>query len=119
MIRRPPRSTRTDTLFPYTTLFRSQAVDVRRAGARRSVPERQPGLHAGWSLRGPADVARCEVPAQEAVQAVGFVHPFADVLVLDAVEDIAHASEPGSRAPALLGAARSDQPGGSERKSDG
>src|SRR3546814_12224653 len=25
MIRRPPRSTRTDTLFPYTTLFRSQA----------------------------------------------------------------------------------------------
>src|SRR3546814_15241851 len=28
MIRRPPRSTRTDTLFPYTTLFRS---DVSRA----------------------------------------------------------------------------------------
>src|SRR3546814_2157220 len=28
MIRRPPRSTRTDTLFPYTTLFRSQ-VDER------------------------------------------------------------------------------------------
>src|SRR3546814_3726480 len=27
MIRRPPRSTRTDTLFPYTTLFRSQAQD--------------------------------------------------------------------------------------------
>src|SRR3546814_16617729 len=31
MIRRPPRSTRTDTLFPYTTLFRSRAaVDIRR-----------------------------------------------------------------------------------------
>src|SRR3546814_8798115 len=30
MIRRPPRSTRTDTLFPYTTLFRSvAAVDDR------------------------------------------------------------------------------------------
>src|SRR3546814_15106148 len=28
MIRRPPRSTRTDTLFPYTTLFRSNAPDV-------------------------------------------------------------------------------------------
>src|SRR3546814_7821352 len=28
MIRRPPRSTRTDTLFPYTTLFRSQEADV-------------------------------------------------------------------------------------------
>src|SRR3546814_17388034 len=27
MIRRPPRSTRTDTLFPYTTLFRSKADD--------------------------------------------------------------------------------------------
>src|SRR3546814_18520794 len=26
MIRRPPRSTRTDTLFPYTTLFRSEAL---------------------------------------------------------------------------------------------
>src|SRR3546814_2082381 len=26
MIRRPPRSTRTDTLFPYTTLFRSWAI---------------------------------------------------------------------------------------------
>src|SRR3546814_3754949 len=28
MIRRPPRSTRTDTLFPYTTLFRSGALDT-------------------------------------------------------------------------------------------
>src|SRR3546814_18690500 len=28
MRRRPPRSTRTDTLFPYTTLFRSIAIDL-------------------------------------------------------------------------------------------
>src|SRR3546814_16777210 len=28
MIRRPPRSTRTDTLFPYTTLFRSRAYPI-------------------------------------------------------------------------------------------
>src|SRR3546814_3601413 len=28
MIRRPPRSTRTDTLFPYTTLFRSRFVEL-------------------------------------------------------------------------------------------
>src|SRR3546814_19573688 len=36
MIRRPPRSTRTDTLFPYTTLFRSPvpARQVPRAGDR-------------------------------------------------------------------------------------
>src|SRR3546814_2644877 len=31
MIRRPPRSTRTDTLFPYTTLFRSEEKDGSRA----------------------------------------------------------------------------------------
>src|SRR3546814_6878630 len=30
MIRRPPRSTRTDTLFPYTTLFRSHLSRLRR-----------------------------------------------------------------------------------------
>src|SRR3546814_15541691 len=38
MIRRPPRSTRTDTLFPYTTLFRSEleiAVGVTVEAARR------------------------------------------------------------------------------------
>src|SRR3546814_5587751 len=34
MIRRPPRSTRTDTLFPYTTLFRS-AIVPRKAWAAR------------------------------------------------------------------------------------
>src|SRR3546814_19581764 len=39
MIRRPPRSTRTDTLFPYTTLFRSVVLrpqaDSRHHGFRR------------------------------------------------------------------------------------
>src|SRR3546814_1719519 len=34
MIRRPPRSTRTDTLFPYTTLFRSPAAQARQPGHR-------------------------------------------------------------------------------------
>src|SRR3546814_8871172 len=39
MIRRPPRSTRTDTLFPYTTLFRSLADHLVRVGdeVRRQV----------------------------------------------------------------------------------
>src|SRR3546814_15271951 len=32
MIRRPPRSTRTDTLFPYTTLFRSEEAEHRGVG---------------------------------------------------------------------------------------
>src|SRR3546814_8055437 len=38
MIRRPPRSTRTDTLFPYTTLFRSirgSSAKLARSKARR------------------------------------------------------------------------------------
>src|SRR3546814_5839566 len=42
MIRRPPRSTRTDTLFPYTTLFRSSAAsgwrNVRSDPSRHRVP---------------------------------------------------------------------------------
>src|SRR3546814_10510350 len=38
MIRRPPRSTRTDTLFPYTTLFRSNRLgDMMKIGRRGSV----------------------------------------------------------------------------------
>src|SRR3546814_3748511 len=36
MIRRPPRSTRTDTLFPYTTLFRSKDAPVPDIDAHRS-----------------------------------------------------------------------------------
>src|SRR3546814_756109 len=35
MIRRPPRSTRTDTLFPYTTLFRSDNLQPLILGIRR------------------------------------------------------------------------------------
>src|SRR3546814_9050395 len=35
MIRRPPRSTLTDTLFPYTTLFRSKVAKVRGRGILR------------------------------------------------------------------------------------
>src|SRR3546814_13696462 len=35
MIRRPPRSTRTDTLFPYTTLFRSAPDGIVEAAGRR------------------------------------------------------------------------------------
>src|SRR3546814_13301625 len=42
MIRRPPRSTRTDTLFPYTTLFRSKWVT--------------PGIFGGFSRLGLVEV---------------------------------------------------------------
>src|SRR3546814_19286007 len=58
MIRRPPRSTRTDTLFPYTTLFRSQGVYrghgrpvVHIAGIRRGAAGRGGGTaDAGAAL---------------------------------------------------------------------
>src|SRR3546814_11266729 len=63
MIRRPPRSTRTDTLFPYTTLFRSRgmisALFLLLYGTFRfciefvRVPDVQLGyLHFGWLTRG-------------------------------------------------------------------
>src|SRR3546814_2267070 len=42
MIRRPPRSTRTDTLFPYTTLFRSKPTPVVMLSDFRSDPEKHP-----------------------------------------------------------------------------
>src|SRR3546814_7882467 len=41
MIRRPPRSTRTDTLFPYTTLFRSRRIAAVGAGDEIAVEQRQ------------------------------------------------------------------------------
>src|SRR3546814_553041 len=51
MIRRPPRSTRTDTLFPYTTLFRSHRdVVLERGRAQFDVahaPQRPFTVHAG------------------------------------------------------------------------
>src|SRR3546814_2014332 len=43
MIRRPPRSTRTDTLFPYTTLFRSAASPSNYRFNRHS-PSAMPGM---------------------------------------------------------------------------
>src|SRR3546814_19849569 len=47
MLRRQPRSTRTDTLFPYTTLFRSRVVLGERGGnVENRVIELPPGLPA-------------------------------------------------------------------------
>src|SRR3546814_20206663 len=49
MIRRPPRSTRTDTLFPYTTLFRSMVVRVGEAGKLQAERQRT-RLHDGQTV---------------------------------------------------------------------
>src|SRR3546814_5891061 len=46
MIRRPPRSTRTDTLFPYTTLFRSWARSGRQHHRSGRILSRAPPLAA-------------------------------------------------------------------------
>src|SRR3546814_2076071 len=46
MIRRQPRSTRTDTLFPYTTLFRSDAVAAaKQAQEKLKAPSVKPGKY--------------------------------------------------------------------------
>src|SRR3546814_3541630 len=59
MIRRPPRSTRTDTLFPYTTLFRSAAG--RQAAAPAGRPFR---AFAAAALR-PGQMVRSEEHTSE------------------------------------------------------
>src|SRR3546814_11234911 len=48
MFRRPPRSTRTDTLFPYTTLFRSKLLIATGGRSRRlTIPGSElQGIHA-------------------------------------------------------------------------
>src|SRR3546814_8592496 len=53
MIRRPPRSTRTDTLFPYTTLFRSPGGGPYRGAAPDARPHRR-----GTAVRQPAESDR-------------------------------------------------------------
>src|SRR3546814_15983718 len=47
MIRRPPRSTRTDTLFPYTTLFRSEKYEQYTLCISARVPHRRTRLCEG------------------------------------------------------------------------
>src|SRR3546814_7107095 len=52
MIRRPPRSTRTDTLFPYTTLFRSRGDQVAAPAAvvrKSAIPDDKEMLRAARS----------------------------------------------------------------------
>src|SRR3546814_10939684 len=63
MLRRPPRSTRTDTLFPYTTLFRSDEVLRRKVAVKVLHP------HLG------ADDTFITRFRQEAVAAARLTHP--------------------------------------------
>src|SRR3546814_2420328 len=68
MIRRPPRSTRTDTLFPYTTLFRSGravAVILGRRPAGRCRRDHLPALADSNAPRAHDAVARSEEHTSE------------------------------------------------------
>src|SRR3546814_19874802 len=64
MIRRPPSSTRTDTLFPYTTLFRSPASgELRRPSLhRRIVLKLSPMGHVSTRTAGKRDQQRGALP---------------------------------------------------------
>src|SRR3546814_3542116 len=63
MIRRPPRSTRTDTLFPYTTLFRSDGVrSHQRPGARTRAGEHAAGIHRRTAREREEADARADTP---------------------------------------------------------
>src|SRR3546814_14092249 len=83
MIRRPPRSTRTDTLFPYTTLFRS--VDINPLLAERIEVVRGPSalLFGSSAIGGVVNVLDARIPRvvpEEAVhlEAIGSYGSAAD-----------------------------------------
>src|SRR3546814_2323063 len=65
MRRRPPRSTRTDTLFPYTTLFRSGLSQGPRGGAQADRP-----VHPGVGC----DQGRLSQPIQQRVRPAWHEH---------------------------------------------
>src|SRR3546814_6721342 len=64
MIRRPPRSTRTDTLFPYTTLFRSDAAG--ELGVKQNSLKRFSRVHAASLALCPALMLALPAAAQDA-----------------------------------------------------
>src|SRR3546814_15392660 len=74
MIRRPPRSTRTDTLFPYTTLFRSNSQARLLLGHADLLGAVAAALPAGLP------VAACAAPEADAppLETVGELTPWAE-----------------------------------------
>src|SRR3546814_9511178 len=76
MVRRPPRSTRTDTLFPYTTRFRSVRGAYARPDVGWAAPARRARAQPRYAAQGAASRraalgARCEAARPNAVRAVG------------------------------------------------
>src|SRR3546814_13796098 len=71
MRRRPPRSTRTDTLFPYTTLFRSALCAPRCADRVGDGADGRAGYQAGVRLFGGAARLRAQFLEGDAAAAAG------------------------------------------------
>src|SRR3546814_20472142 len=65
MIRRPPRSTRTDTLFPYTTLFRSVGGKTAEVGCGGRFADAALGRDDGYNLHGALRLGRSEEHTSE------------------------------------------------------
>src|SRR3546814_3666125 len=71
MIRRPPRSTRTDTLFPYTTLFRSLSAEeaaAREREERGDASGYSQTSHYAWAGPGDGTRSRDEMRALEVLE---------------------------------------------------
>src|SRR3546814_3989178 len=94
MIRRPPRSTRTDTLLPYTTLFRSVPPDRRQERGRR---DRRRGDAVGCDTGRRAGFAAVKIVAASALKALGD----GTAIVVGAVE-IARSEEHTSELQSLM-----------------
>src|SRR3546814_561017 len=80
MIRRPPRSTRTDTLFPYTTLFRSHRWIVHGDAGRAGGVDDEHWPRSGWDAArdaGGGEVGRDQYRARGA--AIGRLHDHGNV----------------------------------------
>src|SRR3546814_18742181 len=78
MLRRPPRSTRTDTLFPYTTLFRSGPDGLGRGvfwiSANRGHPSQPPPAFAGGGAKADRGAGRDDPLLTRAPLACGELH---------------------------------------------
>src|SRR3546814_20214338 len=73
MIRRPPRSTRTDTLFPYTTLFRSGVLlaDAAQSAGKLPLPDADMVAVSAHKLGGPPGIGALILKDERLIEAAG------------------------------------------------
>src|SRR3546814_19854143 len=102
MLRRPPRSTRTDTLFPYTTLFRSEHPQIGACALAFQIPRRgaaAPGAsHRHLIVTGPLLRRPVEILPARAAERSGGINAYFHAFV--GFDRIAH---PARHAAAALG----------------